>query len=143
MLVRCFNEARNIAIQYYLDTKKSFSKDMEQADDDDKNIDYDGIRILDMLEADEDLIESNRPDFIVKATQLVENWRKMQAGMLKNQLEANKAEEKEESPEEQERKKAEEEKKNQQKKGKMGDLRERLVTREGVGTTKVIEELIK
>ena len=25
----------------------------------------------------------------------------------------------------------------------MGDLRERLVTREGVGTTKVIEELIK
>ena len=116
---------------------------MEQADDDDKNIDYDGIRILDMLEADEDLIESNRPDFIVKATQLVENWRKMQAGMLKNQLEANKAEEKEESPEEQERKKAEEEKKNQQKKGKMGDLRERLVTREGVGTTKVIEELIK
>ena len=57
---------------------------MEQADDDDKNIDYDGIRILDMLEADEDLIEGNRPDFIVKATQLVENWRKMQAGMLKN-----------------------------------------------------------
>ena len=60
VLVRNFNEARNIAIQFYLDTKKSFSKDMDQGDDDDKNPDYDAIRILDMLEADEEVIEKDR-----------------------------------------------------------------------------------
>jgi len=73
--VRCYNEAREIVIVKYLETKKVLMNSMREAEDE-KQIDFDQLKILEMLKLDEELISKGKDDFVIKASSLLDAWKK-------------------------------------------------------------------
>ena len=84
-MVRCFNEAREIVIQEYMNIKKDILKreseqeegkdkkeetpaDEEQEEEEEEEIDFENFKVLDMLDDDSELIEENPEDWMIKAT---------------------------------------------------------------------------
>ena len=70
-----FNEAREIVIKKYLEVKKTVEGEL-QGDEEEKKIDFDNMKILDMLAEDKEMIELHRAEFIIKASSLVDAWKK-------------------------------------------------------------------
>ena len=77
--VRCFNEAREIVITKYYEVRKACLKD----GGDEEVIDYDNLNILNMLEEDCEMIEQHKQEFIIKASSLVDAWKKDQTVRMK------------------------------------------------------------
>ena len=88
--MRCFNEAREIVIQEYMNIKKDILKreseqekgkdkkeetPAEEEEEEDGEIDFENFKVLDMLDDDAELIERNPEDWMIKATQLLKKWR--------------------------------------------------------------------
>lgn len=84
-MVRCFNEAREIVIQEYMNIKKDILEreseqeegkdkkeetpaDEEQEEEEEEEIDFENFKVLDMLDDDSELIEENPEDWMIKAT---------------------------------------------------------------------------
>ena len=129
--VRCCNEARKIVIRKYLEVKKAMKGDMED-DGEEKEIDFDNLKILDMLAEDEEMIEENRSEFIIKASSLVDAWKKDQTVRMKAEEEAaneeeNKKKNIEETPEEKETREKTEAERQRLANSKIGQLKQTFV----------------
>lgn len=79
--VRCFNEAREIVIRKYFEVKKVIENKMDEGEE--PEVDIDNLNILTMLDGDAELIDENRVQFIIKASSLVDAWRKEDTARMK------------------------------------------------------------
>ena len=76
-------------ITKYFEVKKLLLKDIE-GDDEEAGIDYENLKILDMLKEDADLIEENREEFRIKASSLLHAWKTDQTVKMKKEEDAAK-----------------------------------------------------